>query len=37
MAMTESQKESIARYRAEKRDRLSTDVPKGKGRLQHGS
>lgn len=30
MAITESQKESIARYRAEKRDRLSTDIPKGK-------
>ena len=30
MAITESQKESIAKYRAEKRDRLSTDIPKGK-------
>lgn len=30
MAITESQKISIAKYRQEKRDRLSTDIPKGK-------
>ena len=30
MAMSESQKLSIAKYRQEKRDRISTDVPKGK-------
>lgn len=30
MAISESQKLSIAKYRQEKRDRLSTDIPKGK-------
>jgi len=30
MAISESQKLSIAKYRQEKRDRISTDVPKGK-------